>query len=267
MSKIIDIHTHCFPDSLAARALARLQLDGGIPVYSDGTVAGLIRSASLAGIDKVVIQPIATRPEQTVTINRWAYGVQNSQVCSFGTLHPDYGGWPEEIEWLRSQGFPGIKMHPEYQGFFVDDERYFPFYEAAFRAGLILLFHAGADLAYPGPYHCTPERLARVLDAFPDGRIIAAHMGGYHYWDDVEKYLLGRPIYLDTSFCLAELQPDRMVALMRGHGLERVLYGSDSPWADQITDLAAVRTLPLSDSEMAGVLGGHAARLLGWEGF
>lgn len=259
---IIDIHTHCFPDDLAARALAKLQKSGGLAVFHDGTAAGLARETRLAGIDLAIVQPIATKPEQTLTINRWALDLGDPVLMGFGTLHPEFAGWRDEIRWLKAQGCRGIKMHPEYQDFFVDDERHYPIYEALFQAGLILLFHAGVDIAYRGPYHCTPERLAHVIEAFPDNRIIAAHMGGFRFWDDVEKYLVGRPIYLDTSFGMPELGSQRMLELMRAHGLDRILFGSDAPWASQAAALADMRNLGLTAAELEAVLGGNAMRLL-----
>lgn len=259
---IIDFHTHCFPDALAARAIAKLQLASGLPVFGDGTaiaLAGLVRQA---GIDRAVVQPIATRAEQTEPINRWALDIQNDRLISFGTMHPDYAGWPAEVRWLQEHGFRGVKMHPEYQDFFVDDERFFPMYQAIFAAGLAIIFHSGVDVAYGEPWHCPPDRLARVLDAFPSGLVIAAHMGGYRYWDDVEKYLIGRNIYLDTSFSMSELGPQRMASLIRSHGAAKILFGSDAPWSDPADDLADLRSLGLSEEEKAAILGGNAARLL-----
>jgi predicted TIM-barrel fold metal-dependent hydrolase len=87
-------------------------------------------------------------------------------------------------------------------------------------------------------------------------------MGGYECWDDVERYLVGRDLYFDTSYSLADLGPERMAALMRMHGIDRVLFATDSPWTDQASELAAIRALSLSDDEIAAVLGGNAARLL-----
>ena len=92
-----------------------------------------------------------------------------------------------ERKMLKEAGIKGVKFHPEYQGFFVDDEKIFPIYETLFKEDFIIIFHAGVDLGFKEPYHCTPSRLKKVLDTFPGCMIIAAHMGGYRYWNDVEK--------------------------------------------------------------------------------
>ncbi len=262
MTMIIDIHTHCFPDTLAPRAIAILKEKSGIPVYTDGTVNNLKISMKTAGIDICVLQPIATKPEQTTNINRWAIDVQDDGIVSFGTIHPEFAGWKEEIKYLAASGIKGIKLHPEYQDFYVDDPKLYPIYEALFTEGLFVLFHAGVDLGYTGPYHCTPSRLANVLDSFPGAKIIAAHMGGYRYWEDVEKYLVGREICLDTSFTYNDLGPEAMVSIIKNHGTGKILFGTDSPWTDQSREVANIRSLDLSSEDLALILGGNATGLL-----
>lgn len=259
---IIDIHSHCFPDVLAARAISTLTERAGIPAYTDGTVNGLKRSMNEAGIDVCVLQHIATKPDQTVNVNRWAAEIQNENIICFGSIYPDFHDWKEEIKWLTHAGIKGVKFHPEYQDFYVDDEKVYPIYEALFQAGLVVLFHAGMDLGFPPPYHCPPSRLSKVLDAFPGAKIIAAHMGGYRYWDDVEKYLLGRDVYLDTSFAYNDLGPEAMKSLIKDHGTGKILFGSDSPWTEQSGEVANIKSLNLTDEEIGSILGGNAASLL-----
>lgn len=259
---VIDIHTHCFPDELAVRTIPFLSQKANIPAYTDGTVNRLKQSMTAAGIDISVLQPIATKPHQTIGVNRWAVGVQDTNIISFGTIHPDFPDWKDEIKWLVEAGVKGVKFHPEYQDFYVDDQRLFPIYEALFNANLIIIFHAGVDLGFPEPYHCPPCRLRKVLDSFPGGTIIAAHMGGYMYWNDVEKYLAGRNVYLDTSFSLKKLGFQRTKRLIKAHGYEKILFGTDSPWSDQSKEVYDIKSLNLSDKEITGILGSNAMRIL-----
>lgn len=260
---IIDIHTHAFPDGLAARALEVLTANCSVKPCIDGTCGGLLASMRRAQIDVSAIMPIATKPAQARSINRWAAETnQREGLICFGSLHPLQDDWANEIKFLAESGVPGIKLHPDYQEFYVDDPIAMPIYRALADAGLILLLHAGVDIGLPTPVHCTPERLARVLDAVPGLTVIAAHMGGYDCWDDVERYIIGRDLYLDTSYSLADLGPERMASLIKAHGARRVLFGTDSPWTDQADEVAGIRALPLSDSDIAAVLGTNALRLL-----
>ncbi len=261
---IIDMHAHAFPDALAARALEALTQNCDVHPFTDGTCAGLQASMRIAGINKSAIMPIATKPAQVRSINSWALEVsqQYEDLICFGTLHPRQTDWQAEIDRLVADGIPGIKLHPDYQEFFVDDLDVLPMYTALADAGLILLFHAGVDIGLPSPVHCTPERLSRVLNEVPSLTVIAAHMGGYSHWDDVERYLLGRELYFDTSYSHTDLGSERMVALMRGHGIHRILFATDSPWTDQRAEVAGIRALPLTDDEITMVLSSNAVRVL-----
>lgn len=261
---IIDIHTHIFPDELAERAVKTLSDRCNVLPKTDGTYKGLLDSMAKSGVDRSAIMHIATKPSQARTINKWALSLseENEGLICFGTVHPKQKNWLEEIDWLVKNGFPGIKFHPDYQDFFVDDKEVFPLYKALADSGLIVLFHAGVDIGLPPPVHCTPDRLARVLDAFPDLKVIAAHMGGYALWDDVEKYLVGRNLYLDTSYSLNDLGKDRVTAIIKKHGPDRILFGTDSPWTGQMEEIAQLRSLDLTSAEIDGILGANAQQLL-----
>jgi predicted TIM-barrel fold metal-dependent hydrolase len=259
---IIDIHTHCFPDELAAKAIPLLSEKAGISAFLDGTLKQLKKSMSDAGISVSVLQPIATKPDQTTGVNRWAVSVQDDNIISFGTVHPEFFGWKDEIRRLSEASIRGVKFHPEYQDFFVDDPKLFPIYESLVDLGFIILFHAGVDLGYSYPYHCTPCRLKKVLETFPDATIVAAHMGGYRYWDEVERHLMGKNLYLDTSYSIEELGNDGAEKIIKTHGAQKILFGTDSPWLDQSKEVSLIKSLKLSDDEINGVLGGNAKCLL-----
>ena len=262
---IIDIHTHAFPDALAERAVSTLSAVAQVPTHSDGTCEGLRRSQQIAGIALSVIAPIATKPAQARAINAWAAEVNRhyDDLLCFGSLHPAQQDWAEEIARLVEDGIRGVKFHADYQDFFVDEPRVLPIYRALAGAGLIVLFHAGVDIGLPPPVHCPPARLAHVLDAVPELVAIASHMGGYAQWTEVKVCLLGRDLYFDTSYSLADLGAEHMTALIQGHGAHRVLFGTDSPWTDQVAEVGHIGALPLSDEEKAAILGENARGLLG----
>lgn len=261
---IIDIHTHTFPDALAPKALAVLTARAGVPAHTDGTNAGLRASTRQAGIALSCPMPIATKPAQARAINAWAAEInkENDSLLSFGSIHPAQEDWAEEIDRLVADGIPGIKLHPDYQDFFVDEPRLLPIYRKLADARLTVLFHAGVDIGLPPPVHCPPDRLARVLDAVPNLTVIASHMGGYAQWDAVKRYLVGRDVYLDTSYALADMGAALMTEIIQAHGPARVLFGSDSPWTNQAAEVAGIRALPLSEEEQAAVLGQNARTLL-----
>ena len=144
---VIDFHTHAFPDRLAPRAIASLveAAHGKYPPCSDGTVPGLIDNMDRFGVDLSVVQPVITKASQTESLNRWAKEIQNDRLISFGGLYPHTDDYKRDIDFLCELGFRGIKLHPEYQSFTVNDPKMLPIYDYALSKGMILLFHAGFD--------------------------------------------------------------------------------------------------------------------------
>lgn len=165
---------------------------------------------------------------------------------------------------LKGEGFRGFKLHPDYQGFFVDDPRMYPLYEAVAAEGMFILFHAGMDRGLPHPIHGTPKRLAAVHKAVPELRMIAAHLGGEEAYEETTLHLLGQDLYLDTSFVLRKMPGTFRERFLREHPAERLLFASDSPWTDQGEELLFFLRLPfLTESDKEKICSSNAARLLG----
>lgn len=259
---VIDFHTHIFPPKLAPRALAVVGRQADITPFTDGTAADLIRSANDAGIARCVTLPVATQPAQVPAINAFARSVAQEwpQLIAFGALHP-FGDWRPVIDELVAAGFRGVKLHPDYQQFEPHQPQFRALYRALADASLIVLLHAGRDVGLPEPVHATPERIAAMLDMAPDLKLVAAHMGGWDMWDEMERHLLGRNCWLDTSYT-HELPDDQLTALIRAHGAHRVMFGTDSPWTSQSESLARIRGLPLTETERDWVLHRSAEQLL-----
>ncbi|MHB8765182.1 MAG: amidohydrolase family protein [Deferrisomatales bacterium] len=264
---VIDFHTHAFPADRAAAVMAAMAERARIPSYADGTEAGLRASMDAAGVDLSVVSRITTSGRQVRAVNRWLLGLQGPRLRAAATLHPEAPSLPDEIAWLHGAGFKGIKLHPDYQGFMVDDRRMFPAYEALAALGLWVLFHAGLDRGLPGPVHAPPDRLLRVHRAFPGLRMVLAHLGGEDVYEATEELLLGCDLYLDTSFVLRKIPEATLRRFARKHPAERLLFGTDSPWSHQGEDLAYLRSRSFwSAGEKERIAGGNAAELLGLGG-
>lgn len=260
---IIDFHTHAFADSLAPRAIASLSAaSGGLPPYTDGTVSGLLRSMDECGVDHSVILNIATKPKQQTRINDWAAELCSDRITAFGSVHPDAPDVMEELERIKSLGLKGIKLHPEYQNFEVDEARMLPIYRKIASLGLITVFHAGQDIGFMPPAKAAPDKMARALSAFDGAPVVAAHFGGYIMWDDVLDILCGLPIYLDTSFCFGRIQHPLAQAIVDKHTPDRILFGTDLPWSDAKTERKLIDSLELSEADRDKIFFRNAASLL-----
>lgn len=261
---IIDFHVHAFPDALAAKALPLLsKCSGGVNPNYDATISGLESYLAKNNVDYAVVLNIATNPHQEKKVNDFAISLlEKKNIIPFGSVHPDSPNALSELERLAKAGIRGIKLHPDYQHFFVDDEKMFPIYKKIAELGFITVFHAGVDIGYPKPVHCTPERLLRVLDLFDDAPVVAAHFGGWLLWDSVLEDLCGTKVYLDTAFSSGKMPPDYAKELIKAHGADKVLLGSDMPWSDTLDEVRFVQSLDLSAEDEEKILSNNAKRLL-----
>jgi predicted TIM-barrel fold metal-dependent hydrolase len=259
--RIIDVHTHVWPDPIAEKAVASLMSKGTMTPYYNGTVAGLLSESQRCGVAASVIQPVATKPGQVLGINDWAASVASDRLVPFGAMHPDLDDAAGEVARMATLGLRGIKLHPEHQGFAPDEARLAPIYEAAIRHNMTVFFHAGHD-EFHETVRGTPEAFATVLDAFPDMRVVLAHLGGYRVWNHVAELLVGRDVYLDTAYTLGHLPDADFVEIVHAHGAERVMFGSDGPWTDAAAEIAWLRRLPLRTGVLNAILGENAERLL-----
>lgn len=278
----IDFHTHTFPEAIAARTIATLEKSARTASYADGTADGLRASMERTGIDFSVILPVATRPGQAETINRVAVETNDRHretgLISFGGIHPDNTGYRQILRSLAKNGVRGIKLHPVYQQTDFDDIRYMRIIDCACENGLAVVTHAGYDISFPGGSQAVPERILTVLDAVKPDKLVLAHMGGWRCWDEVEQHLAGAPVWLDTSFTITPirpaadtcrtpeechtLSPEQFCHIIRRHGADRVLFGSDSPWSDQKEAVGLLGESGLADKEAAAILGDNAKKLL-----
>lgn len=230
--------------------------------FTDGTRAGLLESMQNAGIDYSVALPLANTADNVRGVNRWAQLNNEAPIFVLGSIHPRTPNPLEMISRIAAMGLKGIKMHPEFQDFRFEDESLFPIWEACVENGLFVLTHAGADISYSAPYRSDPRRLREFHKKFKKLKLVLAHLGSWGMWDEVEKFLVGLPIYLDLSFTLGKMSDEQLIRIIRGHGAERVIFGTDSPWCDQKEALEYFHTLPLTEKEKNLILGQNAAELL-----
>lgn len=261
--KIIDVHTHAFPDAVAAKAIPKLAKEADWTACGTGTVASLLESMDAAGVSVSVICSIATRPEQVQPIFDWSRQVRSERIVPLPSLHPKTPNVPEWVERFTGAGFPGIKLHPMYQQFTLDDACMDEIYSACARCGLFVEIHCGYDIAFAGDESADPIRVRRVLDRHPDLKLVATHLGGWKRWEQVREHLLGSPAWLETSFSMEFMPHELLAEMISRHDPARVLFGTDWPWARQDRELDSLRRLPLPPEQIDRMLWANPAALLG----
>lgn len=259
MRNIFDFHTHAYPERIASKSVDFLNKYYKVSCRGDGTMGDLLSSARDGGVGYLLVHAVATKPTQVENVNTWIAGHLTENVFGFGTMHPGYtGGIEKELGRIRSLGLLGLKLHPDFQGYFVDDESMDPIY-SAIEGKMPVLIHSGDEKSE----FSSPRRLSNVLDRYPKLTVIAAHLGGYSRWDDAERYIVGRHCYIDTSSSLWAIPPEKAVSIIRRHGVDRVLFGTDYPLVRHEDELKRFFALGLTEEENEKILFGNAKRLLG----
>lgn len=267
---VIDFHTHIFPDKIAERTIEILEqnminsgkTDGH--AFTRGKLSELKQSMQESGVNYSVVLPIATNVHQSVSINNFASQINGKDnIFSFGSLHPMQEDWESVLYDIKEKGLKGIKLHPEYQSFYIDSPESVRILKKCEELDLIVVLHAGFDVGVLPPAHCMPENLRHVLDYEISGeKVIAAHLGGWSVWDDVEKYLVGTPIMLDTAYIMDFVSKEQFIRIIRNHGAQKILFATDSPWENPKDTLKFINSLEITESEREKILYKNAEKLL-----
>jgi predicted TIM-barrel fold metal-dependent hydrolase len=250
---VIDFHTHIFPDKIAGATINALSTNASIPPHNDGTLSGLLSQMAECGVDISVNLPVLTKARQFdsvldfgLDLNQKSY--TGPRIIAFAGMHPDILDYEGALHKIKELGFLGIKLHPDYQGTFFDDERYIKILSVAKALDLITVTHAGLDGAFVGqPIKCTPCRVLKVLDALGGyDKLVLAHLGGNELLNEVISSLAGLDIYLDTSYVLPQTSKEALFSLLSRHSEDRILFATDSPWQNQGEQIKIIRSLGLS---------------------
>lgn len=261
---VIDFHIHAFDDAIAKRAIDKLEGIINKSSFTNGTISDTLNCFDKWGVDKGVLLPIATKPSQQNVINNWSIEQKSDRIIPFGSIHPNADDALEELERIKSLGLKGIKLHPDYQNFFIDDEKLFPIYEKCAELDLPIVFHSGYDPLSPDIIHAMPENSARAFKAVPNMTMILGHFGGMNYWDDVEKYIVGLEgnLYLDTAYIAGHCKTEQLTRIIKNHGADRILFASDCPWHEPTNEIEMIRKLDISNSDRDLILYKNAMKLL-----
>ncbi len=260
---IIDAHTHIFPDNQAKSILANTARMFNVRTYGTATAADLLSQMDKNGVHYSVIHMVAPGPSSVRDLNTWLIGLNQQRFIKFATLHPLFKDYRNEISRLKDSGVKGVKFQPDVQCFTPDDKTAaYPLYEELAKKGLKVMFHVGGEPLPSPDNRSRPHMIARIADDFPELIIIGAHLGGLNMWDDVLEFIAGKAnIHLESSLSYPFIKPLIAEKIMRKHGLEKIFFGTDYPFASIKDSLKSARAVPfLSPDEKDEVLGANACR-------
>ena len=261
--RVIDAHCHIYPEKIVDRAVANTDRFYGTVSARRGTTSELIEFGDKDGIDKFIVCSVATTAHQVGRINEFiAEEVTNhpGRFFGLGTMYPFSETIKEDFKHLLGLGLKGIKLHPDIQQFAVDDENCLPIYELAQEAGVPVLFHSG-DCRYD---YSNPNRLKKVLDAFPEMTVRGAHFGGWSIWNTaVDEYKDYPNFYVDTSSSFYSITPNEGRKIIEKYGIDKVMFGTDYPMWRAEDELSAVLKMGLTDSDYEKLFYKNAERVYG----
>ena len=266
---IIDFHTHVFPDKIASATIGALATNSGNKPNTDGTVQGMVDALKRANADVAVALPVLTKASQFESVLKFACMVneqfknEQRKIISFAGMHPECEDIDEKMQRIKSLGIKGIKLHPDYQSTFIDDQRYIDIIKCAKKYDLIVITHSGVDDGYEGhPVRCPVDRALKVVKEVDYDKFILAHFGAHKLWEDVLAQLCGENVLFDTAFTLHEIDKDLFVDIVNKHGSDKILFATDCPWRDIKTDLEILSSFGLKQDDLDNILYKNALKLL-----
>jgi len=283
----IDAHTHAYPEKDREMVLERVRLlDGHLApdnphkwqLYQEGTIEGLVETEIRAGFDRWVLLPITGRPDGCSRLNRWVANRAKDypQIIPFASLTPHSPTAEQDLAEALALGLQGIKIHSLLQRIDLVEPQTLAWLGMIQEAGLPVLLDSmhlnGVRAVKPHmaflldewvPYETGPEKIGFLARSFPGLKFIAAHGGCLHGWDLLEPIYDRDNVYLDLSFVLEILPPEKIEKLIQRKGSDFVLFGSDNPWRRPEDSWDRFLRLDLSNSDRVKIAGLNLQRILG----
>jgi predicted TIM-barrel fold metal-dependent hydrolase len=292
-----DIVAQPFWDGWAELAALRInrpveRVQKRVPEFWDISGDMIVKDMNAAGIDKSVLLAVdwglaryLGEPKLSIEeINKvFADAAEKypQRLIAFAGIDPRRDKAAEMVErFLKEWGMKGIKLHSA-AGFYPNDKVCYPIYEKALEYGVPVLLHTGEVLKPLYFKYCQPIYVQEVAMDFPDLPIILAHTGGCWYSEAVAICSNATNVYLDLSVwqprLLRPLEFYRALRkLLDSVPWQRVLFGSDYPYLKllinqerwvkaftEIPDSVKEQGIEFTAEEIAGIMGGNAAKILG----
>ena len=266
---IIDFHSHIFPDKIASSTISALESKSNGKAYTDGTVNGLIKSITENNVDISITLPVLTKPTQFDSVTRFVLKVNDKflnskhRIISFAGMHPRCEDIYNKMKYLKENGIKGVKIHPDYQFTYIDDPGYIEIINCAKELDMIVVTHSGIDDGYiDNPIMCPPERVLKVIKETKWNKLVLGHDGAHKQWEQVLDMIAGEDVYFDTAFTFYKIEQELFKKILYKHGVDKVLFATDSPWSDLGRDIKVLKSYNLNSEDLEKIFYKNACKLL-----
>lgn len=177
------------------------------------------------------------------------------------SIHPEDNITEEKVNEYIRRGCKGMKLHPVIQGFSPKSEKVFDLIGLVRPHGIPIICHTGCfplrSLEGRKEYG-NIENFIPLIQKFHEVPFIMCHMNLFHSEEAISIAKRYENVYLETSW----QTPKNIRRAISAIGSERVVFGSDWPYASQSSSLAVVRKACGSDRSLQNVFYSNARRLL-----
>ncbi len=228
-------------DELEGELMGQLLL--GSDAAATQTIPNLVAELDAMRFQAAAILPIALGlPFGDDLTDRWYDAIERSgtrdRLIPFASVHPSDSGWRERLRGYARRGARGLKVHPEMQRVFPDDQRMMEIYEECEALGLAVIFHAGRSGIEPSfmRKYALIRRFIQPARTFPRVQFALGHAGARDVEDAVSLVRLLDNVWLEIT----GQGTTQLDAIIQQLGTERLLFGSDWPFYPLAATLAKV---------------------------
>ncbi len=240
--KLIDFHTHLFPNKLLDALWAWFETHAW-PIEYKKYVEDLIPILKKEGVERCVHLHYPHKVGMSESLNLWAHELEKKYpdfIIPFGSVHPD----DEKKEQILKTCFEdyqmkGLKIHCHVQKVAPEDPRMIPVYEMCEAYQKILLIHCGTGPNFKdrplNPYGYDVDQVSglrhfeKIIGKYPKMIFIVPHLG-YEEVDEFFDLLKEHPnLYLDTTMAVANFLPGKIDPEKIAEHADRLIFGTDFP--------------------------------------
>lgn len=273
---VIDVHTHVSPfkTPVSDEEATYVYWRPRHPIKMD--ISWVEHYEAMECVDKAIVFGIAHGRE---TPNDYVAEYVDShpeKLIGFLSVDPNDPGAVEELERAATElGLKGVKLGPAYQNFHPFSDKACAVYSKALDLGLPILFHMGTVPGRFDPLEYThPRLLEKVTLAFPDLKIVIAHMGHPWMWDTIVLTRKQPNVYADISglFYRPWQFYNALVLCYEYDQMGKLLFGSDFPVTTPKETMEELRkvnrfvegtSLPrIPEDEIEGIINRDALKIL-----
>jgi uncharacterized protein len=245
---IFDAHAHIFTAGIIENVAGKtemvkrlsLETNEGKERIGVGTLENKMKSAN---VEACLVLPTASAENVKKVNDSFIKIAEHSDsIYTACTLHPDYTENKKELERFKSLNINAIKMCSFSQGFVLNSPKTIGLFDIIknenkcsnikFFVVLDTFYNADKFFGTRPIYNTTPALLGDLVRNYPEIKFIGAHMGGLDApFKEIREHL--RPaenFYMDTSNGAHTLSNIEFIELLKTHGPEHILFGTDWPW-------------------------------------